>query len=572
MNTGGVCKITICDSEAVNGVLEVELGSGKELIFQLTQDDKLITAETSCYDPATLQPTVSPSFSPTNFPTDDDDDGDDGKRYTTQNIRSRSLDGNGGRCSCGIVGRAADQTLMSLLGCVNGNGQLVECTDELSATLEFDVASLFQKEAEDDTDTGRDNIIKIILSVLVVGSVAIVIVALQYKRQKKKQSIDGGTENYLQSFDEASALGSPRAQQASQAGTPPMPSPISVRTHVFKSSPIPSLNSQIQRRHSDVTKSSLRTSYRTFHRSRKNTQLGVILKNRFSARLSIATDPISVKSDVYNMEVATYRSQISEEERSRYRSFRSQSMSVTESIAQVPLLRTFGDKSLKNPAQWLELTKKVIHRVCAELESEILSATEVAELEEEEMTSSGVAPKPLEEFSQDEPNISLENYLFRLVVGLNRWFTETTNVELVGIRSLLISLIYLAKIRTKEIHFTLTVYNVHRLFSTMMLVAAKFTEDELISNEFWGQVSGIKMKEVNQLEEAFCFSSGFDFYIRNRELGEAYRLFGLADLAELDTQPSKGAKKNTPVAKPSASRTAAYSESKTIESVMEVSL
>ena len=63
-----------------------------------------------------------------------------------------------------------------------------------------------------------------------------------------------------------------------------------------------------------------------------------------------------------------------------------------------------------------------------------------------------------------------------------------------------------------------------------MLVAAKFSEDEPISNQYWAEVSGVNMKDLNILEEDFCFGSEFNFFVEPRELKQLSQEYGLVGL------------------------------------------
>lgn len=103
-------------------------------------------------------------------------------------------------------------------------------------------------------------------------------------------------------------------------------------------------------------------------------------------------------------------------------------------------------------------------------------------------------------FDADVAPVELEIFMFRLVTALNNWFSSDPSKALVGNRSLLVSLINLKKIKRLQPNFTLTVYNINRLFAVMMLLAAKFFEDDVISNLYRSDVTSIDLEELNELE------------------------------------------------------------------------
>ena len=75
----------------------------------------------------------------------------------------------------------------------------------------------------------------------------------------------------------------------------------------------------------------------------------------------------------------------------------------------------------------------------------------------------------------------------------------------------MLSLVYMEKLKSVDKTFKLTDMNVCKFFAVMMLVAAKFAEDEIITNDYWSDISGISMEELNLLEDEFCFKTEFRF-------------------------------------------------------------
>lgn len=125
----------------------------------------------------------------------------------------------------------------------------------------------------------------------------------------------------------------------------------------------------------------------------------------------------------------------------------------------------------------------------------------------------------------EKPAIGLEDFIFRMVRYLDKWFNNKPGFGSVGVRSLLMSTVYLERIKDRVGDFALTEYNVHRLFAVCMLLAAKFSEDYIIANSYWAEVAGIEMKELNSIEENFCNLCGFDLYISDAKLKELYETY-----------------------------------------------
>lgn len=129
----------------------------------------------------------------------------------------------------------------------------------------------------------------------------------------------------------------------------------------------------------------------------------------------------------------------------------------------------------------------------------------------------------MEEFSgRKEPKININDYLFRLVRYLDKWFYDKPGMKSVGFRSLLMSLVYLDRFSTKIPGFGMSTLNVHRLFAVSMLLGAKFSEDYIIANNYWAEVAGISVDELNELESKFCTYMGFSLFVSDEEVYQQY--------------------------------------------------
>jgi len=124
-----------------------------------------------------------------------------------------------------------------------------------------------------------------------------------------------------------------------------------------------------------------------------------------------------------------------------------------------------------------------------------------------------------------EPEIPLDVFLDRLVRYLDKWFYDLPGLKAVGTRSLLFSMLYFERIRNTNAEFRVTKFNIHRLFAISMLVAAKFSEDEVITNSYWASVIGIQTSELNEMEQIFCNMAGYDFWVSQEEVTRIYDAF-----------------------------------------------
>eukprot|EP00924_Labyrinthula_sp_SR-Ha-C_P010711 augustus_masked-scaffold_49-processed-gene-1.16-mRNA-1 protein AED:1.00 eAED:1.00 QI:0/-1/0/0/-1/1/1/0/471 len=132
------------------------------------------------------------------------------------------------------------------------------------------------------------------------------------------------------------------------------------------------------------------------------------------------------------------------------------------------------------------------------------------------------------------PNISINEYLFGLVDVLDQFHEETPYSQYhgngVGIRCLVMAVIYINRVKEMEDNFFLSVFNQHRIFAICILLAAKITEDEPIENEDWADVSGLYLEDLNEVELEFCRAIKWDLLATEEDIDQIYRDFGLKKL------------------------------------------
>lgn len=103
--------------------------------------------------------------------------------------------------------------------------------------------------------------------------------------------------------------------------------------------------------------------------------------------------------------------------------------------------------------------------------------------------------------SNKTPQISIKKYLTRIMKYLK---PETSTV--------IICLIYIDKI-CENSSLQLSIYNIHRIILSCMILALKYNEDDYYSNKYYAKVGGISLKELNELEYNIMILLQFNFFI-----------------------------------------------------------
>jgi hypothetical protein len=105
--------------------------------------------------------------------------------------------------------------------------------------------------------------------------------------------------------------------------------------------------------------------------------------------------------------------------------------------------------------------------------------------------------------SETIPQISLMDYLLRI--------QQYSNIEL---STLIISLIYLDRIYCMN-KLTLNFHNIHKLLLTSVLMSIKYNEDSLYRNDYFAEIGGVSLKELNQMEIEFLSGIQFNLFVNN---------------------------------------------------------
>jgi hypothetical protein len=156
-----------------------------------------------------------------------------------------------------------------------------------------------------------------------------------------------------------------------------------------------------------------------------------------------------------------------------------------------------------------------IKRTASEAISNIIVETP---LEQQEKIARKVAAYLIEKYQGSEIadsvfvgkqlRISFAKYVDRLMRFTNKWSEEKDGVDSFGVRCGIVAVEYL-----ERTNLALNDKNIHRCYLMAVLVSIKLLYDFYISNQYWGEVGGCTLKEINAMEFAFCDALKWSFNI-----------------------------------------------------------
>ena len=103
------------------------------------------------------------------------------------------------------------------------------------------------------------------------------------------------------------------------------------------------------------------------------------------------------------------------------------------------------------------------------------------------------------------PNITIKDYLIRI--------QNYSGME----KSTLILSMILIDHMCKKSNIVLTIYNIHRVLFSSVLISIKYNEDSYYDNTFYAQIAGIKPNELKLLEYKFLELNDFNVYVKDAE-------------------------------------------------------
>ncbi|CAD8101447.1 unnamed protein product [Paramecium primaurelia] len=105
--------------------------------------------------------------------------------------------------------------------------------------------------------------------------------------------------------------------------------------------------------------------------------------------------------------------------------------------------------------------------------------------------------------SQKIPNITLENYLIRIMR-----YTKCSE------GCLIIGLIYLDRIQELNQELQLNNQSAHRYLIIAIVLAIKYQDDDIYKNDYYAKVGGITMQELNDMEKEFLELLDYQLFVQ----------------------------------------------------------
>ena len=103
------------------------------------------------------------------------------------------------------------------------------------------------------------------------------------------------------------------------------------------------------------------------------------------------------------------------------------------------------------------------------------------------------------------PNISIKDYLIRI-----QTYSQMEK------STLILSLILIDRM-CKKSNIVITLYNIHRILFSSILISIKYNEDSYFDNTFYAQIAGVKLYELKMLEYKFLEYNDFNVYVKDVE-------------------------------------------------------
>jgi hypothetical protein len=122
-------------------------------------------------------------------------------------------------------------------------------------------------------------------------------------------------------------------------------------------------------------------------------------------------------------------------------------------------------------------------------------------------------------------------------IGISEYLQRIVKYAYCSSECFIFALIYLDRLITQNKNCHITLYNVHRLLITSVLLAAKGRDDTYYSNAYYSAIGGISNSEINKLEVAFLLLVDFNLFI-TPETYEQYKTYLLHHSSSSSTTTS----------------------------------
>ena len=192
------------------------------------------------------------------------------------------------------------------------------------------------------------------------------------------------------------------------------------------------------------------------------------------------------------------------------RAMESENFIEQNSIISVSTKDSYGVEENKEIKKILEINIKIPLEILYEKDfflDKVVKFFEKIIKENEKLNDLNIEDNKL--FSVTElPNINIKDYILRINKFLDPEYS-----------TFIITLIYIYRISLEGI--LLNIYNIYKLLIVALNLAIKFNEDDYSDNKYTAKVGGIKLKEMNKLEEIFLLRVNFNLWVNEEEF-ESY--------------------------------------------------
>ena len=162
---------------------------------------------------------------------------------------------------------------------------------------------------------------------------------------------------------------------------------------------------------------------------------------------------------------------------------------------------SLDDSEINDETEDMNIEKNINNLELIKVISDILSA--IIEENEKLPNIKQIILKQKKMFFSEKtiPNILIYDYLKRI--------QEYTFIER---NTLILSLIYIDRLCTLG-QITLTYYNIHRILFGSILVSIKYNEDTFYGNDYYAEIAGIKINELNLIEYNFILLCNYQIFV-----------------------------------------------------------
>ena len=119
-------------------------------------------------------------------------------------------------------------------------------------------------------------------------------------------------------------------------------------------------------------------------------------------------------------------------------------------------------------------------------------------------------------------NIPLDTYLSKLKASVNSWCKEDDHEgNSMGAKALVISLIYLRRLKKSNRDLVFDDTNIRNLFLISVMLATKFLDDWVIPTKYWAKLVVCDVEQIVNMEATFCHEVGFNFTVSRQQIRHA---------------------------------------------------